>query len=307
MQLSEFIPRPALVTPSTLVEQPRFPVIDAHNHLGPEFGGGWDRRPVGELLAATDAAHVRLLVDLDGGWGEDILDRRLQTIKAAAPERFRMFGGVDWNAWPAQGDAFGAWAAERLRSQVARGADGLKIWKPFGLHVRDQHGALVAVDDPRLDPLWAAAGQLDVPVLIHVADALRHTQIDAQHCSRPVEIRGPDCFLPLNQGGWFLGAIAEKIRAESGRSAISGGWYVFFSRRRDRVRIFYWDRDGYAMWMKRLEAGSFKVARTADGYEELTAIDLAELLSGVELSRIKFRREAERAFFSSASCDTQKG
>lgn len=170
MQLSEFIPRPALVTPETRVEQPRFPVIDAHNHLGPEFGGGWENRPVAELLAAMDAARVQVLVDLDGGWGEEILDRRLQTIKAAAPERFRMFGGVDWSAWPQHGDEFGAWAAERFRAQVARGAEGLKIWKPFGLHVRDQHGALVAVDDVRLDPIWAAAGELDVPVLIHVAD-----------------------------------------------------------------------------------------------------------------------------------------
>ena len=53
---------------------------------------------------------------------------------------------------------------------MARGADGLKIWKPFGLHVRDQHDTLVAVDDERLDPLWATAGELGLPVLVHVAD-----------------------------------------------------------------------------------------------------------------------------------------
>ncbi len=46
----------------------------------------------------------------------------------------------------------------------------MKIWKPFGLHVRDQHDALVKVDDPRLDPLWATAGELKLPVLAHVAD-----------------------------------------------------------------------------------------------------------------------------------------
>ncbi|MFN8569199.1 MAG: hypothetical protein U0Z44_17140 [Kouleothrix sp.] len=60
----------ALVTRASAVERPRFPVIDAHNHLGPEFGGGWDARPLAELLAAMDAADVRVLVDLDGGWGE---------------------------------------------------------------------------------------------------------------------------------------------------------------------------------------------------------------------------------------------
>ncbi|MFN8376750.1 MAG: amidohydrolase family protein, partial [Anaerolineae bacterium] len=60
--------------------------------------------------------------------------------------------------------------AKQFRLQVARGAQGLKIWKPFGLHVRDQHGALAAVDDARLDPLWATAGELGLPVMIHVAD-----------------------------------------------------------------------------------------------------------------------------------------
>lgn len=170
MQLTDYRPRPVLSTKVTPITNPRFPVIDAHNHLGPEFGGGWSERPVGELLEALDEANVRVYVDLDGGWGEDILQRRLDKFKAAAPERFRIFGGVNWSAWPEHGDGFGEWAAARFRQQVAWGAEGLKIWKPFGLHVRDQHGTLVAVDDPRLDPVWATAGELSLPVLIHVAD-----------------------------------------------------------------------------------------------------------------------------------------
>ncbi len=168
--LSQFTPKSKLVVKATEVSQPKFPVIDAHNHLAAPFGGGWDQRPVSELLDRLDEAGVVAYVDLDGGWGEDILHRHLDTIKAAAPERFYMFGGVDWSQWTAQGDRFGEWAAARFRQQVARGADGLKIWKPFGLHVRDQQGALVAIDDVRLDPLWATAGELGVPVLIHVAD-----------------------------------------------------------------------------------------------------------------------------------------
>ncbi len=168
--LSQFMPKPKLVVKTTEITQPKFPVIDAHNHLAAPFGGGWDQRPVSELLDTLDEAGVTTYVDLDGGWGEDILHRHLDKIKAAAPERFYMFGGVDWSQWVAQGDRFGEWAAARFRQQVARGADGLKIWKPFGLHVRDQHGTLVAIDDSRLDPLWATAGELGVPVLIHVAD-----------------------------------------------------------------------------------------------------------------------------------------
>lgn len=168
--LSQFVPRPRLTVKSTSVPKPKFPVIDAHNHLAEPFGGGWDQRPIGELLNAMDEAGVTALVDLDGGWGEDLLHRHLDTIKAHAPERFFMFGGVDWSKWAEHGDRFGEWAADRFREQAARGADGLKIWKPFGLHVRDQHGALVAIDDPRVDPLWAVPGELGLPVLIHVAD-----------------------------------------------------------------------------------------------------------------------------------------
>jgi predicted TIM-barrel fold metal-dependent hydrolase len=169
MLLRDFRPRSMLTTSQTKIERPRFPVIDAHNHLGSGFGE-WDQRPVEELLDALDRAGIQKYVDLDGGWGEDILHRHLDHFKAAAPERFAVFGGVDWSQWPEQGDNFGEWAAQRLREQAARGADGLKIWKLLGLSVVDQHGALVRVDDERLDPIWATAGELNLPVLIHIAD-----------------------------------------------------------------------------------------------------------------------------------------
>ncbi len=170
LYLRDFRPRSQLSTKTTEVLKPRFPVIDAHNHLGELFGGGWDRRPVAELLDLLDQAGVETYVDLDGGWGEGMLQAHLEHFKAAAPERFLIFGGVDWSTWPEHGDRFGEWAARRFRAQVAAGAQGLKIWKPLGLQVRDHLGRLVAVNDARLDPLWATAGELNLPVMIHVAD-----------------------------------------------------------------------------------------------------------------------------------------
>lgn len=170
LPLEYFRPNAKLVVKETLVNKPRFPVIDAHNHLAEPFGGGWDKRPVPELLDQLDAADVRVYVDLDGGWGETVLNQHLDYFKAVAPERFVIFGGVNWSTWTTHGDKFGEWAAERLRIQAQRGAQGLKIWKPFGLHVRDQHNQLVRIDDPRLDPLWATAGELRLPVMVHVAD-----------------------------------------------------------------------------------------------------------------------------------------
>jgi len=168
--LQDFKPHSKLCSKESVVERPKFPLIDAHNHLGEEFGGGWCNRPVEELLDCMDTSGVRLLVDLDGGWGEEILQQRLDKYKAAAPQRFMCFGGVAWDAWPEHGDRFGEWAAARLREQVAWGAQGLKVWKNLGLKVCDQHEELVAVDDLRLDPLWQTAGELGVPVMIHVAD-----------------------------------------------------------------------------------------------------------------------------------------
>ena len=169
MQLKDYRPRSALVTRTTHIQQPRFPVIDAHNHLT-GYGDGWEKRPVSEVLDVLDQAGVRAYVDLDGMWGEDLLHQHLDYFKATSPERFRVFTGVDWKAWPEHGNRFGEWSAMRLRRHAARGADGLKVWKDFGLHVQDHTGALVAIDDERLDPLWATAGELGLPVTAHIAD-----------------------------------------------------------------------------------------------------------------------------------------
>jgi predicted TIM-barrel fold metal-dependent hydrolase len=170
MLLENFRPQSKLVTKTTLVNKPRFPVIDAHNHLANPFGGGWDDKPLSELLDLLNEAGVTHYVDLDGGWGEDILNKHLDHFKNGAPERFQIFGGVDWSQWKNKGEAFPDWAAKRLRLQKERGAQGLKIWKPFGLHVKDHNERLVGVDDARLAPIWEAAGDLGLPVLIHVAD-----------------------------------------------------------------------------------------------------------------------------------------
>ncbi|HUV27331.1 MAG TPA: amidohydrolase family protein [Anaerolineales bacterium] len=168
--LRDYVPYSQLRSAETQIKLPRFSLIDAHNHLGDIFDGGWCNRPISELLNVLDEADVQILVDLDGGWGEDILNRHLDHFKSAAPERFLHFGGVDWSQWPELGDKFGESAAKKLRIQVERGAQGLKIWKNFGLKVRDHTDQLVAVDDERLIPIWETAAELQIPVIIHVAD-----------------------------------------------------------------------------------------------------------------------------------------
>jgi hypothetical protein len=170
MELTRYQPNSRLVVKQTIIEKPKFPVIDAHNHLAEPFGGGWDKKPVQQLVDQLDEAGVKHYVDLDGGWGEDILIRHLDTVKARAPERFSVFGGINWSKWAELGDAFPNWQAERLLVQKNLGASGLKVWKGYGLHVKDHLGHLVSVDDHRLDPIWQACAELDLPIVIHIAD-----------------------------------------------------------------------------------------------------------------------------------------
>lgn len=170
MQLTEYRPRSRLRTATTLIDRPRFSVIDAHNHLGPEFSRGWGGRPVADVLAALDEASVEMVVDLDGGQGEK-LEQHLDRYQRAHPDRFAVFAGLAYEEW-AENPDFGSMEATRLEQAAARGARGLKVWKTLGLVARDRSGERVAVDDPRLDLLWQAAARLDLPVLIHVADPI---------------------------------------------------------------------------------------------------------------------------------------
>lgn len=170
LRLTDFQPRASLRIPTHEVDRPRFPAIDAHNHLGPVFGGDWSTRPSDELIATLDEAGVETLVDLDGGQGAD-LSRAIERWPSAHPDRVVVFAGLDYPTW-ASDPAFGETEAQRLRDSAARGARGLKVWKLLGLRARDPGGRLIAVDDVRLDPLWATAAELDLPVLIHVADPI---------------------------------------------------------------------------------------------------------------------------------------
>lgn len=91
--------------------------------------------------------------------------------------------------------------------------------------------------------------------------------------------------------------LAQLVQTEQARSVMTGGLYVFISRCRKRVKILYWDNDGYALWYKRLEAGALKVSKQA-GVEQLSGIDLKQLLMGVDLSRIKLKKSVENGLYS---------
>ncbi len=83
--------------------------------------------------------------------------------------------------------------------------------------------------------------------------------------------------------------LAERVRAVIGEDPLSGHWFVFHSRRGERLKILYWDRDGFVLWYKRLEEGKFKLPRPREGARtvELRASELAMILDGIDVSKLK--------------------
>lgn len=84
--------------------------------------------------------------------------------------------------------------------------------------------------------------------------------------------------------------LAAMVNGVIGEDALSGHLFVFRNRRADRVKILYWDRDGYALWYKRLEKGRFRFptpARSGSARTEIRANDLMMLLDGVDLRSVR--------------------
>lgn len=93
-------------------------------------------------------------------------------------------------------------------------------------------------------------------------------------------------------------SLAAMVRSVLSQDPLSGHLYVFFSRRCDRVRIVYWDRNGFAMWTKRLERGRFHAKLSAEGSLSATSIeaaDLALILEGIDLAGAQRRPRWEPA------------
>jgi len=83
--------------------------------------------------------------------------------------------------------------------------------------------------------------------------------------------------------------LAELAAAVTGDDPLSGHLFLFRGRRGDRLKILYWDRDGYALWYKRLEQGTFKLPRIQAGQKSLRLrpSELAMLLDGIDLRSVK--------------------
>ena len=156
--LKDFKPTSMLKVPEHPVEKARFPVIDFHGHLG--------RMDSQDTLRVMDACNVQTIIDFDGGSGPAFEEQKARY--AGLPGKVVHFARLNWR-WINDPD-FSARSVKQLEKDVGAGARGLKISKMLGLYLRDQEGRLVAVNDPRFDPIWARCGELGIPVAIHIAD-----------------------------------------------------------------------------------------------------------------------------------------
>ena len=104
--------------------------------------------------------------------------------------------------------------------------------------------------------------------------------------TQPVDGRkGPDSLMAL---------VRDVLRQDP----FSGHLFIFFSKRCDRVRVVYWDRDGIAMWTKRVEKGRFHPTFSSDGRLSsvlIEAADLALIVEGIELAGARRRRRWQPA------------
>jgi transposase len=112
----------------------------------------------------------------------------------------------------------------------------------------------------------------------------------------PASIRVYLCLRACDMRKSFDGLHAM-VREHLELDPFAGHLFVFSSRRRDRVKILYWDRDGFAIWSKRLEEGTYAVPfGDADGSRrEITAHELGAILSGIDLQQATRRKRYRRS------------
>ena len=97
------------------------------------------------------------------------------------------------------------------------------------------------------------------------------------------------CMVPVNMRRSF-DSLAEMVRAQLGGEPKSGHLFVFRNKQEDCVKLLYWDRDGYAIWYKRLEKGKFSLPQGATRGFEMDATNFAMLLHGVDMQKTRKQR-----------------
>jgi transposase len=118
----------------------------------------------------------------------------------------------------------------------------------------------------------------------------------------PAAVRIFLCTRPTDMRKSFDG-LQGMVREFLGQDPLSGHLFLFFNRRRDRIKLLWWDRDGLVIWYKRLEAGTFQQLdprvnsdrSSGSAGIELSTTELALLLTGIDLASARQRKRYARA------------
>lgn len=109
------------------------------------------------------------------------------------------------------------------------------------------------------------------------------------------EVRIFLCTTPTNMSYSFdslMGRAEEVFKQDP----LSGHLFLFLNRRRDRIKVLFWDRDGLAIFYKRLERGTFQIPAPISGKQgiELDHAQLAKILEGIDLGNGSRRKRYRR-------------
>lgn len=86
-----------------------------------------------------------------------------------------------------------------------------------------------------------------------------------------------------------IDSLCGMVRNELGKDPLSGELFVFFCRQRRRVKILLWDEDGFALYQKRLERGTFEMPEGNTAHQDISAGQLNFILAGVNLKKVSHR------------------
>ena len=176
LALDQFRPKSMLKVARTKITGAKFPVIDVHSHFSFRLKNSAEQ--LDDFVELMDRHNIAMCVSLDAKLGVT-LDEHQKYLWAKYEDRFGIFVHLDWvgdgktdepETWACHRSDFAPRVARELAEAKRQGACGLKLFKRFGLDYKNPDGSLMAIDDPRWDPIWAACGQLGFPVIVHTAD-----------------------------------------------------------------------------------------------------------------------------------------
>ena len=169
MSFEDYNPPSSLIVESNKTYKAKYPFIDVHNHQWSVPG-----KDLSGLVEEMDSLNMAYMINLSGsGWGpqavKDIyFTNTMKTINDSYPDRFGVFVNIDFES--IDGLDYAKTQVDIIKDAVDQGAIGLKVYKSLGLNNTDKFGNRIAVNDSRLDPIWAICGELNIPVLIHSAE-----------------------------------------------------------------------------------------------------------------------------------------